>query len=129
MPEFINENVFFYIGQEFEEVIRSYPQYCPSFLPTTMSAPHNSRPSTGMASKPTTGRPWTGRSRPTTARPWTGQSRPDTARPQTAVSTKHESSCVISIFEGRGVAHEVGIAALDRDTGRAMLVQVHDNPF
>lgn len=91
-----------------------------------MSAFHHSRPSTGMAARPTTGRPWTGRSRPTTARPWTGQSRPDTARPQTAVSTRHENSCVISVLEGRGVAHEVGIAALDKDTGRVMLMQVYD---
>lgn len=64
-----------------------------------------------------------------TARPWTGQSRsgttrPGTARPQTAASTRHEGSYVIALLESRGVAHEVGIAAMDKDTGRVMLVQV-----
>jgi len=60
--------------------------------------------------------------RPTTARPRTGQSRPGTARPQTAAS--NEGSHVIAIFEGRGVAREVGMAAIDKDTGKVMLVQV-----
>lgn len=31
---------------------------------------------------------------------------------------------MISLLESRGIAHEVGIAALDKDTGRVMLVQV-----
>ena len=67
--------------------------------------------------------------RTNTTRPWTGQSRPvttraGTARPQTAASTRHEGSYVIALLESRGVAHEVGIAAMDRDTGRVMLVQV-----
>lgn len=62
--------------------------------------------------------------RPTTARPRTGQSRPGTARPQTAVSVRHEGSYVIAVFEGRGVAKEVGMAAIDKDTGKVMLVQV-----
>lgn len=55
------------------------------------------------------------------ARPWTGQSRPTTAASQTV---KHDGSYVISVFEGRGVAREVGMAALDKDTGKVMLVQV-----
>lgn len=64
----------------------------------------------------------TGTTRPTTTgRPRTAQSRPGTARPQTAAS---EGSYVIAILEGRGVAREVGIAAIDKDTGRVMLVQV-----
>jgi DNA mismatch repair protein MSH4 len=58
------------------------------------------------------------------SRPWTSQSRPTTARPQTAASTKHEGSYVIALLEGRGVSREVGIAALDKDTGKVMLVQV-----
>jgi DNA mismatch repair protein MSH4 len=37
---------------------------------------------------------------------------------------KHDGSYVISVFEGRGVAREVGMAALDKDTGKVMLVQV-----
>lgn len=53
-----------------------------------------------------------------------GATRPGTARPQTAASTRHEGSYVIALLESRGVAHEVGIAAMDRDTGRVMLVQV-----
>lgn len=65
-------------------------------------------------------------SRPATAmsRPWTGQSRPATGRPQTAASSRHESSYVVSVLEGRGVAREVGIAALEKDTGRVSLIQV-----
>ena len=61
--------------------------------------------------------------RPTTA-PYTGQSRPTTARPTTAASTRYEGSHVVAVFEGRGVAREVGIAALDKDTGHVVLVQV-----
>lgn len=71
-------------------------------------------------------RPWTGQSRPTSlTRPRTGQSRPGTAQaPTTAATSHHEASFIIALLEGRGVAREVGIAALDRDTGRAMLIQV-----
>ncbi|KZT24709.1 hypothetical protein NEOLEDRAFT_1156682 [Neolentinus lepideus HHB14362 ss-1] len=64
--------------------------------------------------------------RPTTARPWTAQSRPTTARPQTGASTRSDGSYVIAILEGRGVAREVGIAALNRDTGRVSLIQLAD---
>ncbi|KJA21853.1 hypothetical protein HYPSUDRAFT_87688 [Hypholoma sublateritium FD-334 SS-4] len=60
------------------------------------------------------------------ARPWTGQSRPTTARPQTAGSVRYEGSYVVAVLEGRGVSREVGIAALDKDTGKVMLVQVAD---
>ncbi|KAJ7701550.1 muts domain V-domain-containing protein [Mycena rosella] len=77
------------------------------------------------SSIPFTSRPTTGHSRPdtsrSTTRPWTGQTRPGTARPTTAASVRHEGSYVIALLEGRGVAREVGIAALDRDTGRVML--------
>jgi hypothetical protein len=66
-------------------------------------------------------------SRPLTARPRTGQSRPETARPRTAASTRHEGSYVVAVFEGRGIAREVGMAAFDKDTGRVMLIQVHDD--
>ncbi|KIJ21259.1 hypothetical protein PAXINDRAFT_104273 [Paxillus involutus ATCC 200175] len=76
-----------------------------------------------------TSRPLTGQSRRTSiARPWTAQSRTGTARPQTAASTRHESSYVIALVESRGTAHEVGIGALDKDTGRVMLVQLADCP-
>ncbi|KAJ3510448.1 hypothetical protein NLJ89_g4672 [Agrocybe chaxingu] len=83
-----------------------------------------------MSSRQTTERPWTGQSKSYAAsvprRPWTGQSRPTTARPQTAASVRHEGSYVIAVLEGRGVSREVGIAALDRDTGKVVLVQVAD---
>lgn len=73
------------------------------------------RPLTGQT------RPWTGQTRP-----WTGQSRAATAtgRPQTATSVRREASYVVALLEGRGVSREVGMAALDKDTGRVMLVQV-----
>ncbi|EGN92714.1 hypothetical protein SERLA73DRAFT_172695 [Serpula lacrymans var. lacrymans S7.3] len=60
------------------------------------------------------------------SRPWTGQSRPGTARPQTGTSIRQEASFVIAILESRGVAHEVGMAALDKETGRVILVQLAD---
>ena len=60
------------------------------------------------------------------SRPWTGHTRPPTGRPQTSASTlrREGSSYVVAIVEGRGVSREVGIAAVDRDTGHVMLVQV-----
>lgn len=76
-----------------------------------------------MSSRPTTNRLWTGQSHTGQSLP-TAQSRPRTARPQTAVSVIHEGSYVIALLEGRGVSREVGIAALDKDTGKVMLVQV-----
>ncbi|KAJ7456917.1 muts domain V-domain-containing protein [Mycena latifolia] len=84
------------------------------------SRPFTSRPNTNQ-SRPDTSRPTTGQTRP-----WTAQTRPGTARPTTAASTRHEGSYVVALLEGRGVAREVGIAALDRDTGRVMLVQLAD---
>ncbi|KAG2030937.1 muts domain V-domain-containing protein [Suillus americanus] len=76
-------------------------------------------------------RPESRQSRPYTrqtsaSRPWTAQSRPGTARPQTAASTMHDASFVIALIESRGIAHEVGMAALDKDTGRVMLIQLSD---
>ncbi|EPS95138.1 hypothetical protein FOMPIDRAFT_63418 [Fomitopsis schrenkii] len=62
------------------------------------------------------------------SRPWTAQSRPATGRPQTAASSRHESSYVVAVLEGRGVAREVGIAALEKDTGRVSLIQLADSP-
>ncbi|KAH0590086.1 hypothetical protein H2248_000261 [Termitomyces sp. 'cryptogamus'] len=59
-------------------------------------------------------------------RPWSGPSRPTTARPMTALSAKYEGNYVIALLEGRGVAREVGMAALDKDTGKVMLVQLAD---
>lgn len=59
-------------------------------------------------------------------RPWTAQStRAGTARPTTAASTvRQDGTYVIAVLEGRGVAREVGMAALDKDTGKAILSQV-----
>ncbi|OCH88996.1 hypothetical protein OBBRIDRAFT_888728 [Obba rivulosa] len=79
-----------------------------TFRPTSGYRPSSSRPPTSMS------------------RPWTAQSRPTTARPQTAASFRHEASYIVAVLEGRGVAREVGIAALDKDTGRAALVQLAD---
>ncbi|KAI0757543.1 muts domain V-domain-containing protein [Daedaleopsis nitida] len=69
-------------------------------------------------------------SRPGTAvsRPWTSHSRPNTARPVTATSTRHDSSYIIAVIEGRGIGREVGMAVLDKDTGRVALIQLADCP-
>ncbi|KAJ8088886.1 MutS protein msh4 [Marasmius tenuissimus] len=64
-------------------------------------------------------RPWTAQTRPPTARP-------PTARPQTAASTRYEGSYTITLLEGRGISREVGMAAIDMDTGRVVLVQLAD---
>lgn len=58
-------------------------------------------------------------------RPRTAQSRSMTARPTTAASA-HEASYVVALLEGRGVSREVGLAALDKDTGSCVLVQIAD---
>ena len=70
------------------------------------------------------GKPLTASQQSIPSRPITGQSRPATARPQTAASTRHDSCYIIALFEGRGVAREVGLAALNRETGQVILVQV-----
>ncbi|KAJ7079998.1 muts domain V-domain-containing protein [Mycena belliarum] len=80
------------------------------------SRPFTSRPETNQ-SRPGTSRPTTNQTRP-----WTAQTRPGTARPTTAASARHEGSYVIALLEGRGVAREVGIAAMDKETGRVMLL-------
>jgi DNA mismatch repair protein MSH4 len=81
-----------------------------------------------MTSRPTTTTPaWTAHSRPLTGRPFTAQSRPTTTRPQTGAPARHESNYVIAVLEGRGVAREVGLAALDRETGKVIVVQLADN--
>lgn len=36
----------------------------------------------------------------------------------------HEANYIIALIESRGIAHEVGMAALDKETGRVMLIQV-----
>ncbi|KAJ7042872.1 muts domain V-domain-containing protein [Mycena alexandri] len=84
------------------------------------SRPFTSRPTT-VQSRPDTSRPATSQTRP-----WTAQTRPGTARPTTAASVRQDGTYVIALLEGRGVAREVGMAALDRDTGRVMLVQLAD---
>ncbi|KAJ7270710.1 muts domain V-domain-containing protein [Mycena haematopus] len=84
------------------------------------SRPFPSRPTTAQ-SRPDTSRPTSDQSRP-----WTAQTRPGTARPTTAGTARQDGSYVIALLEGRGVAREVGMAALDRETGRVMLVQLAD---
>lgn len=65
------------------------------------------------------------RSATSNARSATIQSiRPSTARPATTLSSRYEGSHVIAVIEGRGVSREVGLAALDRDTGSVKMVQV-----
>ncbi|KAJ7785122.1 hypothetical protein DFH07DRAFT_763733 [Mycena maculata] len=82
------------------------------------SRPFMLRPTTAQ-SRPDTSRPTTGQTRP-----WTAQTRPGTARPMTSASARPEGSYVIALLEGRGVVCEVGVAALDKETGRTMLVQM-----
>lgn len=60
--------------------------------------------------------------RPATARTNTG--RPGTSRPGTKHTDTSDTAITVALFESRGVAREVGIAAMDRDTGRVVLVQV-----
>ncbi|THV01237.1 hypothetical protein K435DRAFT_750386 [Dendrothele bispora CBS 962.96] len=74
-----------------------------------------------MASRPISRRPTTAQTRSHVA-----NSRPTTARPQTPASTRHEASYIVALLEGRGVGREVGLAALDKDTGRVILVQLSD---
>ncbi|KAG8914378.1 MutS protein msh4, partial [Tulasnella sp. 408] len=55
--------------------------------------------------------------------------RPPSARPPTAASNREAGftgDWVVSVIEGRGVSREVGIAALDRETGNAILIQLAD---
>jgi hypothetical protein len=88
---------------------------------STYTNSSNSRPWTGQSSHI----PMTSRSRPATStRPRTSQSRPSTMRPVTSASSRQESNFIIAIIEGRGVSREIGMACLDKDTGRVVLVQV-----
>ncbi|KAI9452181.1 muts domain V-domain-containing protein [Lactarius psammicola] len=74
-----------------------------------------------------TTRPWTGQSQSASiVRPRTAQSRPGTAQGTTAATSRCEATFIIALLEGRGIAREVGIAALDRDTARVMLIQLAD---
>ncbi|KAI6043781.1 muts domain V-domain-containing protein [Pisolithus marmoratus] len=90
-------------------------------------------PTSSVPRRLSTARPFTGQNRSTSVfRTPTTQSRPgtraSTGRPRTAASSKHEASYVVAIFESRGIAHEVGMVAMDRDTGRVVLVQLADCP-
>ncbi|KAL5495776.1 MSH4 [Sanghuangporus weigelae] len=67
-------------------------------------------------------RPFTSCSEPRTAH----STRPATARPLTAASSRHENSFVVAVIECRGIGREIGIAALDRDTGQVDLIQLTD---
>ncbi|KAI0324451.1 hypothetical protein GY45DRAFT_1375540 [Cubamyces sp. BRFM 1775] len=71
-------------------------------------------------------RPYSARN--TSSRPTTAVSRPGTARPQTAASSPPEGRFIIAVLEGRGVGREVGMAALDKETGRVALIQLADCP-
>ncbi|KAG8885914.1 MutS protein msh4 [Tulasnella sp. 331] len=57
-----------------------------------------------------------------------GIQRPPSTRPLTAASMRdeNEGNYVVAVIEGRGVGREVGIAALDRGTGQAILIQLAD---
>ncbi|KAF8717258.1 MutS family domain IV, partial [Rhizoctonia solani] len=49
------------------------------------------------------------------------------SRPTTAASTAGEySTHVIAVLEGRGVAREIGMAALNKSTGQCVIFQIHD---
>ncbi|KAI0656744.1 muts domain V-domain-containing protein [Cubamyces menziesii] len=71
-------------------------------------------------------RPYSARNN--SSRPATAASRPGTARPQTAASSPPEGRFIIALLEGRGVGREVGMAALDKETGRVALIQLADCP-
>ncbi|KAG8742868.1 MutS protein msh4 [Ceratobasidium sp. 428] len=61
------------------------------------------------------------------SRPRTAGSRPSIGRPTTGASTNgDQSSYVVAVLEGRGVAREIGMAALDKATGRCVLFQIPD---
>ncbi|KAI0717509.1 muts domain V-domain-containing protein [Cerioporus squamosus] len=81
-----------------------------------------------LLTRPHTARPSSSRPATALSRPWTSHSRLNTARPQTAASSRHDSSYLIAVIEGRGVGREVGMAALDKDTGRVALIQLADCP-
>ncbi|CAE6372632.1 unnamed protein product [Rhizoctonia solani] len=54
-------------------------------------------------------------------------SRASTSRPATAASTTGEySTHVIAVLEGRGVAREIGMAALNKSTGQCVIFQIPD---
>ncbi|TDL22289.1 hypothetical protein BD410DRAFT_748498 [Rickenella mellea] len=75
------------------------------------------RPTTSAFPRPST----------TQSRPGTKHSRPaTTTRPLTAASSRHEGSFVVALLEARGIGREVGIAALDKDTGHVVLIQLAD---
>ena len=71
-------------------------------------------------------RPTSVQSRLYTARSINSTSRPQTARPQTSASLT-SGHYIVAVFEGRGVAREVGLAALNRETARVEIVQVSLN--
>lgn len=80
---------------------------------------HLSRPTTGLSfltSRSSFTTSASSHSRAGTARPRTAQS----TRPQTAASNVlgNEPTHVCAVLEGRGVGREVGIAVLDKETGR-----------
>ena len=78
-----------------------------------------------LLSHPNAARPSSSRPATALSRPWTSHSRPNTARPQTAASSRHDpGNYLVAVIEGRGVGREVGIAALDKDTGRVAVIQV-----
>ncbi|PVF95072.1 hypothetical protein CPB86DRAFT_764679 [Serendipita vermifera] len=56
------------------------------------------------------------------------RSRPSTSRPATsrASSSRELGTFIVAISEGRNVGREVGIAAVDRETGRVTITQVAD---
>ncbi|CUA71875.1 MutS protein homolog 4 [Rhizoctonia solani] len=61
------------------------------------------------------------------SRPPTSTSRPSTSRPTTAASTVGDcSNYVIAVLEGRGVAREIGMAALNKTTGHCVIFQIPD---
>lgn len=93
------------------------------FFQQLSTMPTGSRSKLVQNNSGNTTRPWTGQSA-SISRPRTAQSRPGTSQATTAATSRYEASFIIALLEGRGIAREVGIAALDRDTGRVMLIQV-----
>ncbi|KEP55037.1 putative DNA mismatch repair protein MutS [Rhizoctonia solani 123E] len=61
------------------------------------------------------------------SRPPTSTSRPSTGRLTTVASTVGDcSNYVVAVLEGRGVAREIGMAALNKTTGQCVIFQIPD---
>lgn len=66
-------------------------------------------------------------SRDSSSRPGTRQRPATSSRPLTAISTRPPTQFVVALNEGRGIASEVGLAALDLKTSSCFVSQFADS--